>query len=43
MLCYITCQTLMFVKNIKCKHWYYKVRARNALKAHTEAVHKGIG
>ena len=26
-----------FGKNIKCEHWYYKVIARNALKAHTDA------
>ena len=32
-----------FGKNIECEHWYYKVRARNAPKAHTEAVHKGLG
>ena len=43
MLSQITCQTFIFVKNIECEHWYYKVRARNALKAHTEAVYKGIG
>ena len=25
------------------QNWHYKVRAMNALKAHTEAVYKGIG
>ena len=34
---------IQFGKHIECEHWYYKVRNRNALKAHTEAVHKGIG
>ena len=32
-----------FGKNIECEHWYYKVRAKTTLKAHTEAVHQGIG
>ena len=32
-----------FSKHIECEHWYFKVRARNALMAHTEAVYKGIG
>ena len=34
---------IKFSKHIECEHCYYKVRARNALKAHTEAVYKGIG
>ena len=34
---------IQFIEHIECEHWYYKVRARNALKAHTEAVYKGIG
>ena len=33
---------IYFGKNIKCEHWYYKVRTGNALKDHTKAVHKGI-
>ena len=33
---------IYFDKNIKCEHWYYKGRTGNALKDHTEAVHKGI-
>ena len=28
---------IYFGKNIKCEHWYYKVRTGNALKDHTEA------
>ena len=34
---------IQFSNYIECEHWYYKVRAMNALKAHTEAVYKGIG
>ena len=34
---------IQFSKHIECEHWYYRVRARNALKAHTKAVYKGIG
>ena len=31
-----------FGKNIECEYWYYKVRFRIALKAHTESVHELI-
>ena len=34
---------IQFSKHIECEHWDFKVRARNALMAHTEAVYKGIG
>ena len=36
-------KNIQFSKHIECEHWYYKVKAKNALKAHTEAVYKGIG
>ena len=32
-----------FGNNIECEHWYYKVKFRIALKAHTESVHEVIG